>query len=118
MDPVFIVTISTKGKPEIVRYVVSEAEAQSTVRNRADRIADRLRKEEENNVYLSQDKQMIKVLLQGVGSLWNGFLHEHTSLSYTAVSHMESPSSENEECCFVEAETEVQDNDSNFAVST
>lgn len=115
MDPIFIVTIATKGSPKIVRYVGSEDEAQNTVRNKADQIADRLRKREQQNVYLSKEKHTIKVLLQDVGNLWNGFLREHTSLSYSAVSHIDSCEIDIEECCVVEAPEE--DDDHNLLIS-
>ena len=93
MQPMFlIVTTGCDNNVPSYRYAQSEEEARLRMRERADDIVSALAKDPLRKVYIERPKDGgdgIKVVVQEVGSLWNGLLRPHTVIRMFAVHHVQ-----------------------------
>jgi len=87
MDPIYIVQSSKKNLNYV--YVSTEQEAKDYIREKADAARTRLSANALLKVYTTSDgNRDIKVLVQKVGNVWNGFLEEYVTFSYFPVNHV------------------------------
>ena len=87
MDPIYIVH-STQKKTKYT-YVSTEQEAKNYIREKAEDVRARLSTNPLLKVYTTSDgNRDIKVLVQQVGNMWNGFLEEKISFNYFPVHHV------------------------------
>ncbi len=94
MDPIYIVHNTQKNAK--YTYVSTEQEAKNYIREKAEEMRVRLSADPLLKVYTTSDgNRDIKVLVQQVGSMWNGFLEEKVSFNYFPVHHIShEPTSE------------------------
>ena len=99
MDPIYLVQSTQKGSK--YKYVTSEQEAKKYIQEKAEGVRIRLSTNALQKVYTTSDgDQDVKVLIQKVGNMWNGFLEEYVAFSYFPVHHIsneEKSDSEDEE---------------------
>ena len=87
MDPIYIIQSTQKNSK--YTYVVTEQEAKKSIREKAEAVRARLSVNPLLKVYTTSDSNRdVKVLVQKVGSMWNGFLEENVSFKYFPVNHV------------------------------
>ncbi len=87
MDPIFIIQSAQKNSK--YTYVVTEQEAKKYIREKAEAVRTQLSADSLLKVYTTSDSNRdIKVLVQTVGNMWNGFLEEKVTFKYFPVNHV------------------------------
>ena len=87
MDPIYIVQSTQKNSK--YSYVITEQEAKQYIREKAEAVRTRLSVNPLLKVYTTSDSnQDVKVLVQKIGNMWNGFLEENVTFSYFPVNHV------------------------------
>jgi len=87
MDSIYLVQSTQKGSQ--YKYVTTEQEAKKYIQEKAEAVRIRLSTTALQKVYTTSDGgRDIKVLIQKVGNMWNGFLEEYVTFSYFPVNHI------------------------------
>ena len=87
MDPIYLIKNSQKKTK--YKYVVTEQEAKNYIQEKAETVRNSLSANSLKKVYITSDTDHdIKVLVQKVGNMWNGFLEEYVTFSYFPVDHI------------------------------
>ena len=109
MDSIYLVQSTQKGSK--YKYVTTEQEAKKYIQEKAEAVRIRLSTTALQKVYTTSDGgRDIKVLIQKVGNMWNGFLEEYVAFSYFPVNHISNE--ENEE----KSESDSEEEDEGFLV--
>ena len=113
MDSIYLVQSTQKGSK--YKYVTTEQEAKKYIQEKAEAIRIRLSANVLQKVYTTSDSgRDIKVLIQKVGNMWNGFLEEYVAFSYFPVNHISNK--EAEEKIDSDNEDEDEDEDEGFII--
>ena len=87
MNTIYIVQSTQKNSK--YSYVITEQEAKQYIREKAEAVRTRLSVNPLLKVYTTSDSnQDVKVLVQKIGNMWNGFLEEKVSFKYFPVNHV------------------------------
>ena len=114
MDPIYLIQSTQKGSK--YKFVVTEQEAKKYIQEKAETIRTRLSTNALQKVYTTSDGDCdIKVLIQKVGAMWNGFLEEYVAFKYFPVDHVLTESDEEK---FDSDEDEDEDEDEGVFVKT
>ena len=109
MDPIYL--IQSTQKQSKYHYVVTEQEAKKYIQEKAETVKNRLSTNSLQKVYTTSDSDRdIKVLVQKVGNMWNGFLEEYVTFSYFPVDHILTEANEEK------SDSEEDDDDDVFVV--
>ena len=109
MDSIYLVQSTQKGSK--YKYVTTEQEAKKYIQEKAEAIRIRLSANALQKVYTTSDSgRDIKVLIQKVGQMWNGFLEEYIAFSYFPVNHISTE--DNEE----KSDSDSEEEDEGFIV--
>ena len=112
MDSIYLVQSTQKGTKN--KYVTTEQEAKKYIQEKAEAIRIRLSTTALQKVYTTSDGgRDIKVLIQKVGNMWNGFLEEYVTFSYFPVDHILTESDEEKSDS---DEDDEEDEDEGFVV--
>ena len=109
MDSIYLVQSTQKGSK--YKYVTTEQEAKKYIQEKAEAIRIRLSATALQKVYTTSDSDRdIKVLIQKVGNMWNGFLEEYVAFSYFPVNHISHEPNEEK------SDSESEEEDEGFIV--
>lgn len=109
MNPIYLIQSTQKGSK--YKYVVTEQEAKKYIQEQAETIRVRLSANVLQKVYTTSDSNCdIKVVVQQVGAVWNGFLEEYVSFRYFPVDHVLTEMAEEEKF-----ESDDDSDDSDFS---
>ena len=87
MNPIYLIQSTQKGSK--YKYVVSEQEAKEYIHHQAEKTRARLSANPLQKVYTTSDGACdIKVVVQQIGAVWNGFLEEYVTFRYFPVDHV------------------------------
>ena len=112
MDPIFIIQSTQKNSK--YTYVATEQEAKKSIREKAEAVRTQLSADPLLKVYTTSDSNRdIKVLVQTVGNMWNGFLEEKVAFKYFPVNHVLHDSGANND---FEEDEEDDEDDEGFIV--
>ena len=89
MDPIYLIQSTQEGSK--YKYVGTEQEAKKYIQEKAETIRARLSVNDLQKVYTTSDGEKdIKVLVQKIGAVWNGFLE------YFPINHVSAELAEEE----------------------
>ena len=109
MNPIYLIQSTHKGSK--YKYVVTEQEAKKYIQEKAETVRTRLSANTLQKVYTTSDNNSdIKVLVQKVGAMWNGFLEEYVTFRYFPVDHILTEANDEE------FDSEDDDEDDEFIV--
>ena len=115
MDPIYIIQSTQKNSK--YTYVVTEQEAKKYIREKAEAVRTRLSVNPLLKVYTTSDSNRdVKVLVQKVGNMWNGFLEENVSFKYFPVNHVLHEPPEEKSDSEEDEEEEEDEEDEGFIV--
>ena len=95
MDPIYLIQSTQEGSK--YKYVGTEQEAKKYIQEKAETIRARLSVNDLQKVYTTSDGEKdIKVLVQKIGAVWNGFLEEYVTFKYFPINHVSAELAEEE----------------------